>query len=60
MPGLNFVGPEEQANIDKIEKAIKVLRGEAPPEAPAKTGVVAPPPGRYVYDPATKMMKPLQ
>lgn len=55
--GANFLGPQQQEAISKIESTIKRLRGEADaaPSAPA-----APKPGRYIYDPAAGKLVPAQ
>lgn len=58
--GSNFLGPKQQAALDKIERNIAILRGDAPAPAASSARVAAPPPGRYAYDPATGTMKPLQ
>jgi hypothetical protein len=55
--GANFVGPEQQAQIDHIKRNIDILRGKAPRPGAAPAGgatAAAPQPkGTYDYDPAT-------
>lgn len=59
IPGGEFVGAEEQRNIERVRKAIKVLRGEATETTPkAAAAPKAPPPGTYVWDPATQKLVP--
>lgn len=63
--GSEFMGKEQEAALAKIRKNIAILKGEEQPEAPAiatapRAKVVAPPPGKYVFDPITRTMKPAQ
>lgn len=61
--GANFLGPQQQAAMEKVEATIKRLRGgeaSAPQAAAAAPAVTSPKPGRYVYDPAAGKLVPAQ
>lgn len=57
--GIVLVPPETHHKINEIRQVIARLRGDAPAQAPAAgPGAAAPPPGNYVFDPATKRLVP--
>jgi len=61
IPGGEFVGAEERRNIERVRKAIKVLRGEAVEATPkAAAAPRAPKPGTYVWNPQSNSLVPAQ